>query len=298
MSKAVLTSALFLSGLSLAQNSHACMRVEHMNKLDVAFAGVIFEGHIKEKNGSQLVFDIDRVVRGDLPGQSVTVGLTHNFAYTAPKSIDDFVKKYGSYVRVAVTTPKQVETFCRERKPLANGKRTIRDCDYQLHSLQESSATEIPIIVKSSCAAPYIIPVDYYEKSRNYEKNLEIYERKLAELRETENPNIIERWESEKALHKDIIGDVRPLPWTYGQNNKNNAVDLYRKDPNIINWDLSSETVVENLYALKEGNQNKWNSENEGTKSRFEKYIIHYLKQIKIVLEKDPNFANRLMEEG
>jgi len=296
MIKATLTSALALSIGSLAQLGYACSPSPdvQLSKLDVAFADVIFEGSVKEVNKNQIVFDVGHVLRGELPDKTITVSLALGFAYGPPKSVDDFISKYGDYTRVALTTPEQVKTFCQDRKPVANARHFSRPCDYDLIGLQLYDALEMPYILKNNCGPPYLFSVEKYEKSKNYEKNVKIFEQKITDIEGREFKV------SHRDLYKNIVGNVGPLPWNrnYGQNFENTAVELYQKDPNILNLDFTSATALDRLYVLQGKNPIQRNTPREKQKWSDEDRIIHYLKQMKVIMEKDPNFAERLKEEN
>jgi len=151
----------------------------------------------------------------------------------------------------------------------------------------------MPYILKNNCGPPYLFSVEKYEKSKNYEKNVKILEQKITDIEG------LKLKIDYRDLYKNIVGGVGPLPWNrnYGQNFENTAVELYKKDPNILNLDFTSDTALDWLYVLQGKNPIQGNTPSEKQKRSDEDRIIHYLKQMKVIIEKDPNFAERLKEE-
>jgi len=291
MKKLLTTAAIAFGALSWSHSSHACSGSQPLSKLDVAFAGVIFEGSIREVNDYQFVLDVNDVIRGELAESRITVRFPFGYAYGPPKTVDDFIDKYGDYTRVALIMPEHVETFCPKGRLRSNGNPAIRFCDYYPIGLQLPKLDGIPNILKNNCGAPYLFSVESYEKSRNYENNLENFERRLADVKGREfesNP---------RELYESIVGDAGPLPWRHGNESENIAADLYLKNPDILNEDLSTESAKNKIQTLLGDGPKHWEKSSEEYKSRYIDRLASILQQMKVILEKDPNFADRLIEE-
>lgn len=189
-----------LCWLSNTQIASACHGISPLTQFDVAFAEVVFEGHIRavrpdlSDKSSELVFDIHNVIRGDVPQKQMTVLLQGGVAYSAPASLEDFVKRYGENTRIALTTPRQVKLFCETNEETSSSR-----CDYSV--LRDTPKTKImPAVYRKPCGQPYIFDVGLYQKMKNYHANLEVYD---------SLPRHVQGLEA----YKKITGGVGPLPW-------------------------------------------------------------------------------------
>ena len=211
--------SLALCWLSNAQSASACSIFKQLSKSDVAFADIIFEGHIQSVDSGDYVFDVAKVIKGNLSQKQIRVGLTDGVAYSPPKSKEEFASRYGDFTRIALTTPGQIEKFCGIKKVRSV---TIRDgaplvtyvdrlkCDNSILRPEYPRATEIPFIVRRTCGRPYIFSVENYSKMENYRENYKKFEYLI------ENTLAAATYDRDE-LYKVITGGVGPLPWERGE---------------------------------------------------------------------------------
>lgn len=216
-------------GLYSAPAAQACRANMPLTETDIAFPEIIFEGRLQKVetpnsdgvfDATEYVFDVTRLVKGNLPQQQITIGLTDDAAYSAPKSIGAFAELYGDHARIAITTPEQIKTYCsavkNKRVTYHNGERLVTEskpvpyCETPLLTLDYPRAKEIPFVLRPSCAAPYIFAVEAYEKRRNYEANLKLYEERLRDLESSGAPSAPN---ARLDLFNEITGGFGPLPW-------------------------------------------------------------------------------------
>ena len=206
---------LALFWLSSAQTASACSTVKSLSKADVAFADVIFEGRIQDVNSGEYVFEVVNVIKGNLSQEQVRVGLMDGVAYSPPKSKEEFVSRYGDFTRIALTTPEQIENFCRMKKIRSV---TVRDgayvvtypeklrCDNFLLKPHYPRTTEMPFIVRHTCGRPYIFSVETYSKMENYQENVKMFEYIIENTPATATY-------SRRELYEVMTGRVGPLRW-------------------------------------------------------------------------------------
>lgn len=284
------------------QIAEACQGNSPLTKIDVAFAEVIFEGRIRDVQAdlkgwsSELTFDVDEVVRGELPQKQVTVFLNGGFAYTAPKTLNEFVERYGKNTRVALTTPQQTETFCRYRMVSSvsgtgeRSEKSLYRCDYPLLSLSQK-AKEKPFVIRRTCGSPYLFDVAVYEKARNYDANVKRYESQPQAARNAK-------------LWKEMVGGGR-LPWEYVHfgHSETVAIELYRNYGYLFTATLSEDDAAQNML-LEKGveliKDDKTFYPRSPTRKKaieiFKRRLRQALLQISSIVEKDPDFGNRLLE--
>jgi len=114
----LMTALYWLSSVNFA---HACHGNRPLTKADVAFADIIFEGRIQNVSSGEYVFDVVKVIKGNLSQEQVLVGLTDGVAYSLPKSTEEFISRYGDFTRIALTTPEQIKNFCSMQKHVTKG---------------------------------------------------------------------------------------------------------------------------------------------------------------------------------
>lgn len=167
-------SILASLALFMPQSAAACPTYRSMNAVDYAFPDVIFEGEIKEvlpvleyneytkKDlivSTQFLFDVDTTLRGELPSSEVLVGYQRH-SFSAPGSVDEFIKRYGRHVRVGLITPEQHKRHCREEVVQYTSGTGVKSekletvCDFSYYQLQ--SASEVPFIQTAGCANQFI----------------------------------------------------------------------------------------------------------------------------------------------
>jgi hypothetical protein len=211
-------SAVFFL-LSLSQAAFGCTMFKPLSKTDVAFADVIFEGRIQDVNSGEYVFDVTRVVKGNLSQAQVLVGLIDGVAYAPPKSKEEFISRYGDLTRIALTTPEQIKNFCNMQKSRSvkfrDGAQVVTyvdalKCDNSLLRPNYPRAKEIPFIVRQPCGQPYIFSVENYSKMENYPENVRMFEHIIENTPSTATYN-------RRELYEVITGGVGPLPWEMGK---------------------------------------------------------------------------------
>lgn len=289
--------------LCAPQFAMACHGDIPLTKIDVAFAEVIFEGRIRDVlpyikgRSSELTFDVDDVVRGDLPEERVTVVLQGGSAYAAPKTLDEFVARYGENTRIALTTPQQTETFCRNiMGSSVSGlgeitKRSFYRCDYPLLSLSQK-AKEKPFVIRRTCGTPYLFDVAVYEKAINFDANKKRFESQPQAARTAK-------------LWKEMVGGGR-LPWAYAHSGHSQtvAIELYRNYGYLFTAALREDDAAQNML-LEKGVELIRDDKTFYPQSPTREKDIEYFKgrlqqvllQISSVVEKDPDFGNRLLED-
>ncbi len=163
--------------LALSGTALACGSQGFLNHHDEAFADVIFEGEIKairptiywnshsereQVRQMELIFDVSSVLRGELREEPLIVGWKNSFG-GYPKTFEEFTKRYGTRMRVALTTPRQVEKFCRNEfvKGIRRGEKYEEmrwSCDVARYGgfLDEERATTMPFILNGACTNPYM----------------------------------------------------------------------------------------------------------------------------------------------
>ena len=206
---------MILLWLSLSQTALGCHGIKPLSKTDVAFADVIFEGRIQDVNSGEYVFDVIKVIKGNLSQEQVLVGLIDGVAYAPPKSKEEFISRYGDLSRIALTTPEQIKNFCgmkkirsvtfREGAPVVTYIDALK-CDSPLLRPNYSRAKEIPFIVRRPCGQPYIFSVENYSKMENYRKN----HKKFEYLIENTLAGVTY---DRRELYQVITGGTGPLPW-------------------------------------------------------------------------------------
>jgi hypothetical protein len=285
--KHLLTAAMTIGLLSWAQGSAACTGgTRPLSKMDVALAGVIFEGTIREVKDYQLVFDVAHVVRGDLPETRITVTFPRGVGFGPPKSVEGFIRDYGDYTRVALTTPQQSELFCEAEQV----------CGVRLSGVFFPPRDDLPYVLRNICGSPYFFDVEQYEKSLNYEDNLARFKQSVADLEGREFR--VSQHVSQRDLYERIVGNAGGLPWRSDRQTENLAANLYLQYPDVLNIDFASENALDEIETLIGDGPKYWAARTAKQKRRYVRSIAHNLKRIKLILEKDPEFALRLRENG
>ena len=308
---AITTSLLCLFGS--VQSAHGCTVPSNLTRMDVAFADIIFEGSLNSVDEGNLIFDVSRVVRGDYLEPQIAVGMRTGSSYERPGAISEFIEQYGNITRVAVTTPRQAKLFCT--RILEKDDRVLGDlvetadgwepiCDYPLPSLTHAKAKQIPIVIDPGfCGQPYLYSVEIYEKRRNYGTNSNAFETLVKQGL----PKGMDDWEYYQALERS-----RPLPWNQGSYGfENEAIRIFQKNADAFERDFTSfENQEELLTALgvdldiiRENIETRLAETAGDNTATLEKLYQDYLerllfeiKLIKTVLDKDPSFADRLLE--
>jgi hypothetical protein len=301
MEKRFELAALLLYCLAIAQPANACGSNIPLNKMDVAFAEVIIEGHIREVHPdasdktSKLLFDVHNVIRGNVPQKQMTVIFQGGFAFSAPKSVEDFVRRYGHITRVAMTTPQQVEKLCKTQMVSSvNGLGDVTEiplysCDYSLLSLHPK-AKDVPFVLRRVCGEPYIFDAKVYDKMENYEVNLETF-KSLPRNAQTSDS------------YKEIVGGGA-LPWAYSQrvSIQSVAIELYREYTYLFTSNLNENEGIRGVLlsrglAITKAYEKYYASliQDEENQEYFNKSLWHHILQISSVIEKDPSFGERLL---
>jgi len=201
--------------LSVAQAASACQGTKQLSKADVAFADIIFEGHIHDVNSGEYVFDVVKVIKGNLSQKQVLVGLTGGFGYSSPKSKEDFISRYGDFTRIALTTPEQIKNFCSIRKirsvTFRDGAQVVSyidalKCDNSLLRPNYPRAKDIPFIVRRTCGQPYIFSVENYSNMENYRENYKKFEYLIENT-------LVDATYDRRELYQVITGGTGALPW-------------------------------------------------------------------------------------
>jgi len=137
-------------------------------------------------------------------------------AYSGPKTVTEFIDRYGLYTRIALTTPEQIQRSCHrlEKKWVTyfNGKEHVTEhkltpiCENTLlpHPQYSPRVKEIPFILRRICGSPFIFEVDKYTKMENYEENFKKFKRIADDPQSRKNMNL-------GNLYKEMVGG--PLPW-------------------------------------------------------------------------------------
>ena len=168
---------LFL--LSCSQSALACGSLGFLNHHDEAFADVIFEGEIKairptlywNKHSEReqvreidLIFEVSSVLRGDLPEGRLVVGWESSFG-GYPSTFAEFTKRYGTELRVALITPRQIEKFCREgltQYTRGTGEKFEKmrwSCDVNYGGTYNTDRVKaMPFVLTQPCSRPYMFP--------------------------------------------------------------------------------------------------------------------------------------------
>jgi len=294
---------LIAASLALAapQFANACGSNIPLTKIDVAFADVIFEGRILDvrpdmtDRSSELLFDVVDVARGELAQKRVTVVLQGGVAYRAPQSVEEFAKRYGETTRIALTTPEQVEMFCRDVSAFSvtgSGERredTFYRCDYASLSLSPK-AKDKPFILRRTCGEPYLFETASFEKMTRYDANVEKFNR------------LPRSFQTPKAF-RDMVGGGR-LPWEYAHSGHSQtvAIELYRNYGYLFTSALKEDEAAQNML-LEKGVELIKNDKTFYPRSPAREKDIEYFRgqlqrellQISSVVEEDPKFGNRLL---
>ena len=315
MRKLITISISLLCLFGSVQTVHGCVMTQDLNKMDVAFAKYIFVGKIVDLENDRAVFEIIDMISGDYPEERMVVGLGGGF----PKSVDGFIKSYGYFVRLAVTTPEQVGLFCPDNeKPDSKYNFMTGPCEYPIRSLNLDEARELPQILHNDCASPYFFRLDKYEIKRAYEEKHDDPDDLFQ--------NAFYKG-SEISIYQEISDGVFPLPWGHlNWSFESLAVDLYRKNPNFFDGDLSKYETDEalltelgvNLLEISDrldsstfgdfiGHVSATDAVEAGIRLTEveikQKVFEHYIANIVITLKRmdayikiDPSFADRLLE--
>jgi len=295
-------AAFIMCWLSATQLANACRANNLLTKMDVAFAGAIFEGHIWEVQpdskgrSSELLFDVLNVVRGDLPEKQIAVFLTGGSAYSAPQSREEFIKHYGEKTRIALTTPKQVEMFCRNEIVSSvtgagvRSEKFLYKCDYPILN-RSPKAKDIPVVLRRWCGAPYLFKVNSYEKMRNYNANVEKFNQQPHNLQTAE-------------FFKEITGGVGPLPWNYfhPRYSQNIAIELYRDYGYLFTSRLKEDDDAQDILLSRgidmiKADKTYFSNSPQRKKhlESFRKTLKYEVLQVATIVERDPEFGERLL---
>jgi len=237
-------------------------------------------------------------VRGHLPQQQVTVVLQGGFAYAAPKSIDEFVKRYGDETRIALTTPQQVEKLCRIKmiSSISGSVRSMKPfyrCDYSLLSISPK-AKDTRFVLRRTCGEPYLFKVETYEKMINYDRNVEKFKSQPHQL------------QNHTSFQK-ITGGAGHLPWEYSHRGhlQKVIIELYRDNRNLFTSRLKDDVAaldslvsqgVEIIKIDKTFYPKSFSREKDI--KFFEENLRREILKIATVIEKDPSFGERLLSAG
>lgn len=289
------------------------MITQDLDKMDVAFAKLIFVGEIIDFEGNNAVFEIVEKINGDYPKEKIVVGLPLGY----PTNVENFISSYGYFVRLAVTTPDQVELFCpNANESVAENDFLTGPCKYPIRSLNLEQAREVPQLLHNDCAAPYLFRLDKYEIARDYEDKHDDPD-DLFQNAFYIGPEI--------TIYKEISNGVYPLPWGHlNWKFETLAVDLFRKNPKFFDENLSKyetdETLLTELgvnlleisdrldgsmtsdfyayVATLDDTEHAQLSEFEIKQRIFESYIVQIvetLKRLDAYIDVDPSFADRLL---
>jgi len=155
-----LLSVLF--SLFSVQTTSACLFYAPLTSSDYELPTVVFEGEViaihpeiklvpnprqhssedKSKEiervvGVDITFNVQKVIRGDLKLGSILVGWnrrgTHGYY---PKTLSDFKRDWGTFLRVGLTTPDLFQKHCKEQD-VFYGSLVKSNARYVLHSKEK-----------------------------------------------------------------------------------------------------------------------------------------------------------------
>ena len=329
---AITTSLLCLFGS--VQSAHGCKVPKNLSKMDVAFADIIFEGSIRAIENSKLVFDISDVIRGEYSEDQITVLPNFESIYETIEDekhplktrflvkdeqdlLNEFVDKYGNFTRVAVTTPRQFELFCEggfEKDEITvdgQAREIVRSsvtCDYPLFSLKHPYARDFPIVIGSGrCETQYLYSIETYNELKNFDENSKIL--KTVEIQGI--PEVL----GDSTYYIESAG-AGPLPWEVDDDSfANTAVRLFKENPDFFKSDFSTYENKEKLLSelgvdlvrirqdIRQNTEQKLRVPSKDSELYIDfLYFVHLKKLvteldvIRKVLDKDPSFADRLLE--
>jgi len=264
-----------------------------MTNQDVAAAEIIFEGELESYETEQffvthskrpylrgsspeLVFKVNKVLRGEIKDETIRVGWVHGtFGYPAWQ--EEFEKRYGKNLRVALTTPEQVERFCYvDRYYEIQGQRKARyDCDIHLSGFYpEGRAAEIPFIVNGPCSGPYMFNVETAPNDLYFPKS---YSNRLSILSDSAELALRFAQKYPEKITKEFLEDP---------DNKAPIIQLTLKIVDEI--EQHSRKTSQRFHESKDADIAEFNG-------RLEDYFVRRLKNYIPLFEKDPAFKARVM---
>jgi len=242
----ILSFAIALAvGLGASQSAKGCIAYFPMTKTEVALTDVMFEGSLIEVTPQsdylELTFNVKRSIRGELSEDEIVVGWRARRPKDTVFSVETLTEAFGETSRVAALSPKLADKFC-ERKT-QSGESDVEYlfeneliCDFETSTLLKAKMTGIPfILAPTRCGAfEYFLSVEEYEKSRNYEGNLEYYTGLLK------SGHISEEEFDEKVGYSFLPGGSEPT------HVENIAFDLFRSHHVDFNASLKHNTDRQN----------------------------------------------------
>lgn len=165
----LIRSLFLLLPLLILGTANACIVPRGLTKKDVAFAEVMFEGEIseiKQETNVELVFKVDKVLRGDLVDDEISAVWFHGtFGY--PKDIDEFVDRYGQKLRVALIMPSQAQKHCKlvvqvkRHKGIFIAIPSHGRCSADYAGFGYVSGLDYqPLVLNGPCSGPYMIDLE------------------------------------------------------------------------------------------------------------------------------------------
>ena len=217
------------------QSAYACPLSDPLNKIDLAFADLVFERTVIDVRENIYVFEIKKIIEGRYSEKNIEVEIVdYRILYRPPKTIAEFVKRLGPEVRVGVSTKRSDEKFCEVNSS------DVKGAEQKCNANDKDAAPidKMPVVVSRVCSSAFILPAGILGKPREYAEKYKKFEDKLIKERPDE--------ERAFALYDKIVGDFPPLiPYT---SRYEELEDWHKRDKERFGNDSRLQANVEARY--------------------------------------------------